>query len=253
MKNRKGKGAKAQAIRTLDRQQSRKKHWRWLVKVSFTFFLLCTIVWCWVKINNPLTCPIQQVMIEGNYQHVDKQALKQTVLPYLHSNFFTVNMAGIRERLLMFPWLQSVLVWREWPNRLHIELKEQRAIAVWDNNHLMNTTGEIFEAIPSTFPDGLPHLSGPLGMHETVFKNYRAMNAMLAPVHLTINQLTLNNCLSWTMTLNNHTKLMLGQEDTMNRVARFVKAYPKLHEANPEPIEYVNLCYGHGLAVKYQG
>ena len=150
MKKRKT-GKKTQAIRILDQKKSRQKQWRRLFRISSAFFLLSSLLWCWIKITNPQTFPISQVTIEGNYQHIDKQALKQTVVPYLNSNFFTVNMTGLRERLLTFPWLQSVFVWREWPGHLHIELTEQHPLAIWGDSSLVNTKRNLFFSPPPPF------------------------------------------------------------------------------------------------------
>lgn len=248
MKKRKKK--RTQAVRILDQQQLRKQQRRWWLKISATFLVISVIFLGWLKLHDPKLLPIQVVTIEGDYPHIDPKALKQAIQPYTRSNFFTVNLVGLRERLLQFSWLHSVFISKEWPNRLHVYLKEQQPLAIWNENTLLNDEGNLFSASKNKLSETLPSLHGPLGEQNRVWQMYSSLNKMLAPLHLTIKQLTLTLEQTWVLELNNGLRLVLGQQDTTKRLQRFIRAYPALTKDNVS-LEYIDLRYSHGMAVKY--
>lgn len=250
MKKRKKK--RTQAVRVLDQQHYRQQQRQWFVKISSVILLSCIIVWCWLKLHDPKYFPIQVVTIEGEYQHVDKKALKQAILPFTQSNFFMVNLVGLQERLLQFPWLQSVFIAREWPNRLHIQVKEQQPIALWGDHALLNKEGTLFTATKDTTLSALPYLYGPTGEQNKVWQTYTHLSAKLSQIKLKILRLELTGQQTWSLELNNGIKLVLGQQNLAERLQRFIKAYPTLTQNNAA-IDYVDLRYGHGMAVKYKG
>ncbi|OGT77294.1 MAG: hypothetical protein A3G71_03395 [Gammaproteobacteria bacterium RIFCSPLOWO2_12_FULL_38_14] len=247
MKKRKKK--RTHAVRILDRQQLRKQQGLWLVRVSFFFLLSFIVFWCWIKLHDPSWFPIQVITIEGECQHIDKKAIRQAILPFTKNNFFTINMGDLRERLLRFPWLNTVLISKEWPNRLHIQLQEQKPIASWCQHNLINSEGKFF-GDPKEISLSLPDLCGPTGEQHNVWQTYILLNEEFSYVNLKIKSLELTHQETWNIELDNGIKLILGQKDLKKRLDRFVRSYPGLTQQGA--IEYIDLRYAHGMAVKYK-
>ncbi len=90
-----------------------------------------------------------------------EQVLKQARLDK-GVNILSVNLSEVRKRLTAHLWIAEAEVSRELPSKIHIRIKEQKALAVIDleRKFLINTTGEIFKEVSATDPDNLPIVSG---------------------------------------------------------------------------------------------
>jgi len=77
-------------------------------------------------------------------------------------NILSVNLSEVRKRLIAHLWITEAEVSRELPSKIHIIIKEQKALAVIDlkRKFLINTNGEIFKEVSATDPDNLPIVSG---------------------------------------------------------------------------------------------
>jgi cell division protein FtsQ len=119
---------------------------------------------------------------------------------------------------------------RRWPDTLVVSLTEHVPLARWNNDALMNDTGEVFVAAVSM---NLPRLSGPEDSSAEVVAAYRRHQAALAPLGMTISELRLSPRRAWRIRLDNGLQLALGREHTDARLARFVALYPRLFVAQP--------------------
>lgn len=90
-----------------------------------------------------------------------EQVLKQARLDR-GVNILSVNLSEVRKRLIAHLWIVEAEVSRELPSKIHIRIKEQKALAVIDleRKFLINTAGEIFKEVSATDPDDLPIVSG---------------------------------------------------------------------------------------------
>jgi cell division protein FtsQ len=58
--------------------------------------------------------------------------------------------------------------------------------------------------------------------------------------------------LSWDIELTNGMKMRLGYKDVLTRVSHFVKVYPKIVGERVSDVDYVDLRYPNGLAVRWK-
>lgn len=99
--------------------------------------------------------------VTGIVKLTKEQVLKQTRLDK-GVNILSVNLSEVRKRLIAHLWIAEAEVSREFPSKIHIRIKEQKALAVIDleRKFLINTAGEIFKEVSATDPDNLPIISG---------------------------------------------------------------------------------------------
>lgn len=57
---------------------------------------------------------------------------------------------------------------------------------------------------------------------------------------------------TWRLTLDNGIKLRVGHKDVLTRLADFVKVYTKIIRDREHDVDYVDLRYGNGLAVRWK-
>ncbi len=85
-----------------------------------------------------------------------------------------------------------------------------------------------------------------------MFDNYTLLSQQLTAVNLSIQSLRLDDHYSWYVVLDNGLNLNLGRHHLKLRMDRFVKAYTKVFSNNIDKVQYVDLRYQHGMAVKWR-
>ena len=214
--------------------------------------LAVTIVWTWVKLHSPMTLPVKDIKVEGNYRHISQDTLKSVLLPYVTTGFFDVDITAVKTRLLLIPWVADVEVSRVWPQTLIVTVMKQNPVAIWNGNSLMNAEGDIFSPGAATFPGNMPILIGSQGQQLKVWQNYLAMQALLRPLGLTIANITLSSVQDWQVQFENGAALDLGQEDNLEKLKRFIDVFPKVFIGHFDQVNYVDMRYTDGMAVSWK-
>ncbi len=103
----------------------------------------------------------ESLSVTGIGKLTKEQVLKQVRLEK-GVNILSVNLSEVRKRLIAHLWIVEAEVSRELPSKIHIRIKEQKALAVIDleRKFLINTSGEIFKEVSATDADYLPVISG---------------------------------------------------------------------------------------------
>lgn len=230
---------------------ARSKH-SLMVKWSFGLLMISCLVWAWVKIINPATFPVRTVQIKGNYSHVDRELLRQTIMPYVKSGLFEMDTNSLRDRLSQIPWVANAAIDRQWPDALTISLVEQQPVARIGNDALLNAQGEVFAVNSSTIPQKLPLFTGPSGQEKLMLETYQQMELLLSSLGLHISSLSLDERQAWLLQLNNGLMVEVGHVDPLARLQRFVSVYNKMVGSNLANIQLIDLRYGNGAAVQFK-
>ncbi len=225
--------------------------WKQGIKALLFIFIILASLFTINKIKQTNAFPIHHVKIYGA-KNVNPREVEHVLLPLVNKGFFAVEVDFIKEQLLQMPWIAEVSVRRSWPDQVFITITERQAVARFNENSLLSATGEIFKPDPATFPAGLPHFMGPEGQHISMLEFYTKINESLRPLHLKIARIQLNPYLSWDMEFSNGMKVRLGYKDILTRVGHFVKVYPKIVGERAADVDYVDLRYPNGLAVRWK-
>ncbi len=209
--------------------------------------------------------PIRVVEIDGTLDHVSKDEILELLLSSTDKafigdekiadtnskeiGFFSTDLLLIEQKLETIPWLQKAELRRVWPDRLQIKVKEQKAIARWNEDSLINVYGEIFT--PKTIDDslGLPMLTGPRQELKKLLDTFTELQLLLEAAELQLEVLNLNHRYSWSLVLSNGIELQVGRTHLIERVERFIALYPLLQKESKLPIAKIDLRYDTGLAV----
>ncbi len=204
----------------------------------------------WMK--DPRAWPVENVRIEGDFRYLDRAALQDSLTPMLEQGFFGVQVAVIQRQLQARPWVEQVSVRRVWPDRLQISIHEQQAVARWGAQGYLNPRGELFEPLSEVEIEGLPQLAGPDGYEQRVLTMFARMRKALRPLQLQVVQLQLDARRAWHVQLDNGLKMELGRREPLQRVARFIRAYPSIMATGSGEVMSVDLRYSNGVAVRRQ-
>lgn len=238
-------------IRHVGKHKNFRFSWKFLTKALIIFAIILLSLTVANQFRAVKYFPIKEVNIIG-VQHIDHQAIQQMLLPLVKNGFFSVDVAMIKERLYQYPWVADASVRRVWPNQVVIRVSEKTPLARWNDENLISTSGDIFKPDSATFPRDLPQFVGPEGKHINMIENYNKINSILSPLHFKITRLELNPAEAWNLTLDNGMKMQVGRKDILTKINHFVKVYPKIVGGRTSDVDYVDLRYSNGFAVRWK-
>ena len=224
---------------------------RFVHGLIFSIIVIALLAIVSIKLMNPMTLPIKQVSINGDFNHLSPVSLQERASSVVRGGFFNVNVETIQEALSEEPWVKEILVRRIWPDRILVDIKEQQAVAKWGDNGLINQEAFIFYPEISTFPENLPYLSGPdnsAGMLLEYLEQFRK----IIPETIVVKELHLSNRRSWELILDNDLVLQFGKVDVLEKARQFFQYYSGIHNKTEREINYVDLRYTNGFVIGWQ-
>jgi cell division protein FtsQ len=191
--------------------------------------------------------PLREVRIGSQPAHVQRAEIEAVVRRELHGNFFTIDLARAREAFESIGWVRSVEVRRRWPDRLDVTLEEHVPLARWGSLGLVDMQGEVFQA---SYEGTLPVFNGPQGAAKEMAIQYAYFRRTLERIGREPVQVNLSARRAWSIRLDGGTALELGRADIEGRLARFVQSYAQAASLLGRRMEYVDLRYANGFAVR---
>ncbi|MBU6493211.1 MAG: cell division protein FtsQ/DivIB [Burkholderiales bacterium] len=202
---------------------------------------------------------LRAVVIDGNTDHINAATVRADAVSHLHGNFFTIDLDAAQRAFETVPWVRHASVRRVWPNRLAVSFQEYQPLATWGDGQLVSVDGELFAAnLAEAEEHGkLPEFSGPPGSEKEVTSRYYDFVKWFAPLHMKPEAVTLSARYAWSLRLSGGMLVRLGRERGDNTLAlrcrRLVEAYPQVAARWGNQIEYVDLRYPNGFAIRAAG
>lgn len=229
-------------------------------------FLGLVLLWVFFWIGQRPIFTIKEIQIQGannqSLQHINTTLVRSQVIGNLTGNFFSIRLNDTRKVFEELPWVRSASVRRVWPNTLSVTVEEYEPIGNWesaDGAKLIDRHGELFTVnmAEADSHKNLVAFSGPPNSNQEVMELYQQLNERFTPLNTRIKSLTLSSRYSWTTTLDNGMTFELGrdldQKDRSQikaRLDRFFKVWPQVKEKLANKIDYVDLRYSNGFAVR---
>ncbi|KIG08203.1 cell division protein FtsQ/DivIB [Caballeronia concitans] len=197
---------------------------------------------------------LREIQIDGDTSHINTPTVRASVVGHLKGNFFTVDLDTARAAFEQMPWVRHASVRRVWPNALAVSLEEYKPLGTWGSDQLVSVDGELFTANQGELDDDLPAFDGPEGTAKEVVARYHDFQKWFAPLDAQPEEVTLSPRFAWTVKLSNGTQIELGRErnqDTLfDRCKRFVASWPSVTGRWGKEIEYADLRYPNGFAIR---
>ncbi len=120
--------------------------------------ILCVLSYAWLTQTHFFQARI--ILVSGN-RSIDQTEILSSAGIERGANIFAINLDVARARLTAHPWIDTVSIIREYPNRIVIQVREHRPVAIAQIGHpyLVNDRGEIFDRSRGAFPS-LPVIEG---------------------------------------------------------------------------------------------
>lgn len=206
------------------------------------------------RLMDPAAFRIHELSVEGEFNHLEPEALEQRVAPTVDANFFAIDLGRVERAAESLDWVQRARVRRVWPDGLHVTVEEHTLVARWGNDAWLNDNGDVVEIADVGNPDML-RLSGPEGSAGHVLRRAREWSAGLADAGLELKALTLNERRAWYAVVarggsGTIFSVALGRDGVPLRFERFVKAFRALPAEKVDAVDHVDARYPNGIALR---
>jgi len=219
----------------------------WIASFLFASVIVAMLyTLLYVVVHLPIF-PLKEVKVQGQLNHVTSEQVKLIVERHLKGNFFTLNLERTRDAFEKLPWARNVSVRRRWPDQIVVVIEEHQALARWGNIALVNSHGELFHAASDAT---LPVFYGPGDGVLEVTNEYSNYSKILKNADFKIGQINLSPRRAWEIKTNDGMLIALGRVDMASRLETFVKGYNTTLKQLNVKIDYADLRYPNGFAVR---
>lgn len=199
---------------------------------------------------------IRNISVSGDYNAEHIPMLKKKIDRFRNKGFFSLNVHDIQNSIRAMPWVKTVEIAKKWPNSLDIQVDQIKVIAGWESGGMVSETGRWISqenAIDALIP-------------SVKFSGDRSKLVSHVAVFYQLEKLLSRNEKSIASeSITSYDELKIGTVDGetyitdlgdfMEKLQRFFSVYEAIRndpEHQNERIEYVDLRYPYGFAVKWK-
>jgi cell division protein FtsQ len=213
------------------------------------------IGWHEIKAQGADWLPVRFVRVEGTFEYLTKDDVQRVLEGQLINGIYNVDLGRVHDLVNALPWVQKVIVKRQWPDVIDIKIVEQKALVRWGEKGLLNKEGERF------FPDNyqefgdLPLIVGPVGNEKKLLQVLQSFNAALKKQGFRLFELHVNDRRSWSLKLLDGMQIKLGRNERNERNERFERFLRTLNLLGMEQIGFIavaDLRYTNGYAISWK-
>ena len=208
--------------------------------------------WGLEQLRDPRVLPVRVVGIDGEMRYLERSRLEQAVIQAVRGSFFSVDLARIQSEVANLPWVDRVTIRRVWPDTLRVRVVEQQPLARWGKDALINRRGEIFRPQPLPTFSGMVVLQGQSEDAVSISREYQRIETLLKTIGLELSRVQVDARQAWLLHTRTGLEINLGRSAILSRLARFVRLYPQLQEANQARLKKVDLRYTNGFAASWE-
>ncbi|MGB1310347.1 MAG: cell division protein FtsQ/DivIB [Leucothrix sp.] len=212
--------------------------------------LLVAAAYFWIQRPENLT--ITSVEVTGDLKYLDQDSLQPIIEPYVATNLFLLEAKELETELEFNSWIYSASLTKLWPDRLRITIHEERPIAFWGDDSMLNEFGEIIDAELPEKAGQLPRLFSPGDNGRNMVENYLKIQQWTKDFPMEILEFIEDSRGSWQLKLANGLTVNVGRVQQERRLRRFVVGYKRELMDQIKKIHTVDLRYTNGFAVKWK-
>lgn len=227
---------------------------RQLNAIAATLALIAVAFLAWAAVGWVARLPwfaFRHVVVTTTPVRLNPAWVASVVRSELSGTFFSMDLDAARAALGRIPWVKSVSLRRQWPDRLEVELTEHTPLARWNEQGLVDTEGAVFVA---SYAGELPEFDGPDGEAPAMVGRYREWAPLLASLALKLDGLTLSARGGWTIRAAGEggpLVIDVGRDHPDERLERFASAWGRTIAAldrEGRHVGRVDLRYRNGFA-----
>ena len=181
--------------------------------------------------------------------------VEEIVLREVRRGFFFLSVSRMQADLLTIPWILSVSVQRQWPDKLEIHITEQKLLARWTDGRdaaLVNISGNLFSPSTQLSEISLPIFYGDVTRVSEMCHYYALLLECLQSSGFFIKRLEVAPDQGWKTILGNDVVVILGWGEFSERLKRLIIALDSHLKNKISCIAYFDLRYTNGIAIGWK-
>ncbi len=191
--------------------------------------------------------PLREVRVVEKPAHVTPEQVAAVVSRELRGNFFTIDLAAARAAFEKMSWVRRVQVRRQWPDRLDVTFEEHVPLARWGDRALVNVHGEVFQA---AYEGELPVFKGPDGTAKEIAIQYQVFPPQPGGDRADAGPSADFTAARMAGEARERPHARARARAVEARLARFIAAYERTLAQLGRKLDYVDLRYPNGFAVR---
>lgn len=203
-------------------------------------------------LSNPATLSVNKIRVHGAFVNVNEAMLHRAVDGVVAGGYFNVDVDRVRTVVENLPWVSKASVRRVWPDTLSVSVIEQQPVAVSKQLGLINANGDVFKPLNKKVSTSLPIFEGEKSLNKFMLAKFYEMNELLTTIEQKITYLKVDARQAIELRLDNGLKIVLGRGETITRLERFIRIYPKTLTSRVHDIDVIDLRYTNGMAISWK-
>lgn len=196
--------------------------------------------------------PIRYVRIQGAFQYISKDRVKDVLSPEMKRGFYHADMNAIHQAISGLPLVDRVDVKRVWPDAVHIQITEHKPIVRWGDNQLLNKQGDLLTPDNIEQFQNLPLITGPQGQERKLLEIMKGVYIVLKDKALHLAEFHVTDRRAWRIKLANGLEMQLGNKAPLENMQRFLKTMDLIGEPQIAMMASVDTRYPNGFAVTWK-
>ena len=207
------------------------------------------------KLYRPDAFLINQLKIKGDFRYLEPEDIEAAIGTEALTNFFSIELIEIKQKVESLPWVRYADIRREWPNTLVVKVKDHIPVMRWKDKKWVTSTGKVIDfsddiRIPRVISLYANEADSLLAL-STAFK----WKKKLQKNQLELRKLKLSASQAWTISLYHAAsdaefELLLGREEVEQRLVRFSQLFEQQFKQSNIQLLRVDARYPDGLAIK---
>ena len=216
------------------------------IKILLSITAISLLVATYFVLNRP----IETIDLNGNFKRVSKKVIQNNFSNITGQGYLNFNINELKLTIESVSWVQSATVVKKWPDKIEVTIIEDDVIGLWNNQSVLNSSGEVFNVDKRTIPSNLIKFYGPEGTNKNVYENYIIFNDELNGRGLILESMEFSVLGSWSFTIRPKIKIKLGKSELSQRFDRFLLVWDESLLDNYDQISYIDFRYTEGFALK---
>ncbi|MEM1435689.1 MAG: FtsQ-type POTRA domain-containing protein [Pseudomonadota bacterium] len=194
-----------------------------------------------------LNRPLREIRVEGMLAPGERQMVMAALEDQADARILSVSLDAVAAAVRELGWAQAVTVRRVWPDTLTVAINRQAVVAVWRDDAVLTSTGQVITQPEST--GSLPELRSTSLPPAATLTLYQQLER-LDPAR-TIKRLSETPLEGWVVELKAGDRVVLGRAASSAELARRFQRFLEVRRSLP-PSEVVraDARYAHGVAIK---
>lgn len=239
---------------------------QWCSNICLLVFVASVLATAGLYVMRHPYFSIRNLTVQGELTKVNDGLLLQSTVNAINGTLFTARLGDIKSALESTPWVRRVVVHRQYPNGLRIDLQEHQAVALWGESDedeeakMVNPQGEIFEANRGDIEtDNLPRLSGPQEQAPEILAMFWSLSPLFVQGSQRLVGLTLSGRGTWSAQTDAGSRIEIGSgtpAELKQRLSSFFATLPIVGERFGRAamhLESADLRHANAYALRLRG